>query len=89
LNVGLTTAKQPGHDKSIAAVIAFSAEDRDALPTRGTIDLFKAGHEACAGAFHQHSSWDTGFADRPAIEFLHLRAGDDLCHCGPVASVER
>jgi hypothetical protein len=85
----LTPTKQPGYDKSITAIVAFSAKDSDALPASRAKELFDAGREACASSFHQHGSRDAGFADRSAIEFLHLRAGDDLCHYSPILSVEQ
>jgi hypothetical protein len=65
-----------GGDESIAAVVAFAAEDGDAV-VAGVFADDEAG-DCGAGVFHQGGGGDAELIGGDAIDFAHLAGGEDF-----------
>jgi hypothetical protein len=59
------------HDKTVAGIVAFAAEDCD-----GAIDseALHHVHTAAAGVFHEHEAGDAVLFDGAAVELARLLA---------------
>src|SRR6185437_5311267 len=65
------------HYHTIAAVVAFPAENHDSLSAQRRKSLDEEIHHAAARILHQHDSRNAGLR-RPAIHIAHFRRGQHL-----------
>jgi hypothetical protein len=68
----------PRHDEAVAAVVAFSGDDRDRLPFDFAVitpDLFEHPQ---AGILHQPKRRDAVLLDGFLVQRLHLFCGNDF-----------
>ena len=66
-----------GDDESIAAVVALSADDDDAVLRQRGEGLMKKIDDPAAGILHQDEAGDATL-DGEAIDFAHFGSGQDL-----------
>ena len=65
------------HHHAIAAIVAFAAQNRDALRGQGRELLGQQFHHTLPGVLHQDHARDAHFDGAP-VYFTHLRGGQDL-----------
>ena len=68
----------PCHNETIAAVVAFAAQDGDAMPGQRPEAFLQHADHADAGVLHQQDARNPQLLDGDAVHFPHLRSSQYL-----------